>query len=216
MSGHGADPADSTGSCGGVAAKAGGHQTMPEELMRATFDTNLFGPVNTIRAVLPGMRSAGNGAIVNISSVNAHIALPAGPMYAASKAALNAVSEALALEVAPFGIRVTVIEPGFIRTRIASSGQAASALRDDSPYHDVEQRMAAAIAAGVDGGDDPSLVAEAVWDAVTRPDPTFAIPVGTSAAGLIAARRATSDDDWLQGIRANYGLDSMPSSSATR
>jgi len=87
-----------------------------DDEVRALFDTNFFGVVDTIKAVLPGMRQRGRGHVINISSMTGLVANPPNVYYSASKFALEALTEGLAKEVAPFGIHVTAIEPGAIRT----------------------------------------------------------------------------------------------------
>src|SRR4029453_2196745 len=114
--------------------------------------TNLFGPWALIRAVLPGMRRRGSGAIVNVSSVNGFLAIPGGAAYAASKFALEGMSEALALEGAQFGIRVTTVAPGFIARAIATTGRPLSRLDPGSPYAELEERVADYLVDGVAGG----------------------------------------------------------------
>lgn len=89
-----------------------------EAQLRTLFDTNFFGVAATIRAVLPGMRARGKGAILNVSSLNGVVAMPALGYYSASKFALEGLTEALAQEVAPFGIKVMAIQPGGFRTGI--------------------------------------------------------------------------------------------------
>ncbi|MGO4588056.1 oxidoreductase [Paenarthrobacter sp. 2TAF44] len=100
--------------------------------VRALFDTNVFGPVAMIKAVLPGMRSRRSGAIVNISSIGARICPPGSGYYSASKAALEGLSGSLQKELKPLGISVTVVEPGGFRTDFAgrSLTQSAQAIED--------------------------------------------------------------------------------------
>ena len=100
--------------------------------VRALFDTNVFGPVAMIKAVLPGMRSRRSGAIVNISSIGARICPPGSGYYSASKAALEGLSGSLQKELKPLGISVTVVEPGAFRTDFAgrSLTQSAQAIED--------------------------------------------------------------------------------------
>ena len=85
-------------------------------------ETNVFGPIKVIQAILPRLRNQGSGTIINISSVTGLRAVPTNSPYSASKHALEAYSESLSLEVAPFGIRVLVVEPGAFRTNFLGSG----------------------------------------------------------------------------------------------
>lgn len=95
-------------------------ETLPEAA-RAQFETNVFGPAELIQRVLPGMRAQRSGLIVNVSSVVGRFAPPGGGFYNASKHAMEALSDSLRLEVAPFGIRVALIEPGPVRTAFADT-----------------------------------------------------------------------------------------------
>jgi NAD(P)-dependent dehydrogenase (short-subunit alcohol dehydrogenase family) len=184
----------------------GAVETMPDDVLRETFEVNLFAPVAAIRAALPAMRARRSGTIVNISSVMGQVPVPVGSAYAASKAGLEAVSEALALEVYPFGVRVVIIQPGFFRTSIAANGRPRSRLRADSPYAALEEKMADRNQAGVGGGQDPMLAAEQIWDAVHTESVQLRVPVGATAAGILSARRAATDDQWLARMRIAYEL----------
>jgi NAD(P)-dependent dehydrogenase (short-subunit alcohol dehydrogenase family) len=100
----------------------GSIEDMPLDLIEAQFDTNFMGAVHTCKAVLPAMRAQGRGLIILVSSIGARIATPGAGIYYASKAAVSALAETLALEVAPLGIKVTAVEPGAMRTRFAEAG----------------------------------------------------------------------------------------------
>jgi NAD(P)-dependent dehydrogenase (short-subunit alcohol dehydrogenase family) len=192
----------------------GAVEVMPDDLVRATFETNLFGPWALIRAVLPGMRRRRSGAVVNVSSVNGYLAIPGGAAYAASKFALEGMSEALALEVAQFGIRVTTVAPGFITTAIATTNRPLSRLDPASPYADLEERVADYLGDGVAGGEPPAVVAETIWEAVHGDRPRHRVAAGADAAGIIASRRTSPDDAWLAGMRATFGLAGLPDQPA--
>jgi NAD(P)-dependent dehydrogenase (short-subunit alcohol dehydrogenase family) len=114
-------------------------EAVPEEI-RAQFDTNVFGPADLIRRVLPGMRAQRTGLIVNVSSIVGRFGVPGGGFYQASKHALEALSDALRLEVAPFGIRVAVVEPGPVATPFADT--AVLTLHGDVPdYREFRTRL---------------------------------------------------------------------------
>ncbi len=101
----------------GISA-GGALETYPMDVAERVFATNTFGPLRMVQAFAPRMRTAGRGVIVNISSVNGVVTSPMGGIYAASKHALEALSEALQLELGHFGVRVVIIEPGYIATPI--------------------------------------------------------------------------------------------------
>ena len=104
----------------------GAVEDVPAEEWRRQFDVNFFGAIELSRAVLPHMRNAGGGTIVNVSSIAGRLPFPFASPYSASKHALEAMSDALRVEVAPFGVRVVLIEPGPIRTRFAERALAST------------------------------------------------------------------------------------------
>jgi NAD(P)-dependent dehydrogenase (short-subunit alcohol dehydrogenase family) len=168
-----------------------------EEDARATFETNFFGPLRLIRAVLPGMRERGSGTIVNVSSAAGRVAGAGFGMYAASKHALEALSEVLATETVRFGIRVAVIEPGFIGTPILN--KANDSIEDDpgSPYADLDRRLRMLYAGALQNNTSPRVVAETIERAVSTDDPKLRYPVGDDAKAYIAGRRAMSDEAFI-------------------
>ena len=102
-------------------AGMGALEDIPLDLIEQQFATNLMGAINVCKAVLPTMRAQGQGKIILVSSIGARIATPGAGIYYASKAAVSAMAQTLALEVAPLGIQVSAIEPGAMRTRFAES-----------------------------------------------------------------------------------------------
>ena len=169
-----------------------------EELVRATFETNFFGPLRLIQAVLPGMRERRSGTIVNVSSIAGRIAVPGQSMYCASKFALESLSESLALEVRAFDIRVALIEPGVFRTEMV--GRAAQTQLDpDSPYAVIERRAATVYAQGLaTTAGDPHAVAETIERAISTDDPKLRYTVGADAAPFLRGRERISDEDWVE------------------
>lgn len=164
---------------------------------KAMFETNFFGPLRLIRAVLPEMRERRSGTIVNVSSVAGKVAAMGNGLYAASKHALEALSESVALETRPFGIRVAIVEPGFFKTPIIGKAIGAIMLDEASPYADVERRISMIYGSGDTTGGDPATVAQTIEHAVTTADPKLRYRVGVDADVFINGRFAGTDEDWL-------------------
>jgi len=132
----------------------GAVETFPWDLARTTMETNFWGAIRTIRAALPTMRSQGSGRIVNVTSVAALIPASFNAYYSASKVALDRLTEALGWEVARFGIKLALVEPGFYATSITDKSIATQGDIADGPYADVERQVRDFYAKGVaDGGD---------------------------------------------------------------
>lgn len=163
-----------------------------DDAVARLFATNFFGPVNLIKAVLPGMRERGIGTIVNVSSIGARIAIPGGGYYAAAKAALEGLSGALRKEVEPLGLRVMVVEPGSFRTDFRGRSADRSAYQIDA-YDEVLGRTGGQ-ALGPQRG-DPEKAAAAIMHAVEHPEPPKLLVLGTDAlAGFHAAASDESHD----------------------
>ncbi len=166
-------------------------ETSPDEL-RAQLETNVVGVLRVTRAVLPVMRARRTGAIVNLSSISGRVVLPIAGPYHASKWALEALAEALRYEVAPFGIRVTVVEPGPFQTDFhAKEVRVRQSQRDDSPYaslmaaYENESRK---LRRG-----NPEQVAEMIHRVATRRRPRLRWPVGPTAFTGGVLRRFVPD-----------------------
>jgi NAD(P)-dependent dehydrogenase (short-subunit alcohol dehydrogenase family) len=159
--------------------------------IRRLFETNFFGVVRMIQAVAPQMRARGSGTIVNVSSVSGKVAAPLSGFYAASKFALEAVSEALYFEMGHFGIRTVIIEPGYFRTNMSESGVRYGV--DSPPYDELAEmteRMTEALGRSVAPG--PEVVALAIADAIESPA-AVRVPVGTDAEMVLGARASMDD-----------------------
>ena len=169
----------------------------PESELRATFETNFWGVMRVTRAVLPSMRARKSGVIVNISSVAGRLAGPAMGVYPASKFALEAASEALAREVFPLGIKVAIVEPGFVVTPILDKALDTLHLKADSPYADVERRVHMMFTNAKQVGSDPQAIAEVIEEAIASNAGKLRYPAGADAAGMMGARARTSDEDWI-------------------
>jgi len=162
---------------------------------RAAMETNYLGAIRCIQMVLPGMRKRGAGCIVNVSSVAGRVVnSPMGP-YAASKFALEAMTEALAQEVRRFGIRVVLVEPGIIDTDMS---RAVTHPRPDSAYPH-GQRMAGYFSAALEAPVSPALVADTIREIVEGSSWQFRYLVGPDAAPLVEGRAAMTDEEFIAG-----------------
>jgi len=178
--------------------------------VRAMFETNVFGAAAVIQGIVPGMRAAGGGSVVLISSIGARFANPLLGMYHASKYALSAIAEALAVEGRPFGIRVSTIEPGMVDTEFPKATRpTGAAAAGEGPYSPLLDDLRRGFAAWRrDHPTGPDAVARAVVAAALDPDPPFRIPVGDDALMLGAMREGAGDDRaFHDGLVDFLGLD---------
>lgn len=174
-----------------------------EEDVRRQFDTNVFGPLRLIRAVLPGMRARRSGTIVNVSSIAGIVARPYGGLYAASKHALEAISEALHFEVQPFGVRVVLIEPGQFATRLLDNAITGDGFGPGSPYWERAERFDAAIKTLRPGGVAGSAhdVAQLIHRAVHDPHPKLRYLAGGDAETIAATYRSLAFEEYERTMR---------------
>jgi len=163
---------------------------------KAVFETNVLGPLRTMQAVLPSMRARRSGAIVNITSISGRLVSGGHGIYSSSKYALEAMSEALAIETRKYGLRVIIIEPGFISTPILD--KASKPLDADGPYAEVLSRMQAMYTHARAQADPPSVVAEAIAHALDDPEPKLRYVVGAGAEQTVLARDSASDELWIE------------------
>ncbi|MBI5743671.1 MAG: SDR family NAD(P)-dependent oxidoreductase [Elusimicrobia bacterium] len=182
----------------------GAHGTAEEVPLaeaRRQFDVNLFGPARLTQLLLPHMRAAGGGTIINISSIAGKLGMPTGGWYHASKHALEAWSDALRLETAQFGIRVVLVEPGPIKTEWDDT--ALVNLRKYSgsgPYAPMVGRIIEKFRAGYRGGaPGPQAVAQVILKALEARSPAARYAVPFKAAAMLLVKRLTPDAlyDWV-------------------
>lgn len=204
------DALDQVGELDGVVNNAalqgrGPLEDFPLERFHAVMDTNAYGPLRIAQALAPAWRERGSGIFVNISSVQGRVATPLEGAYAASKYALEAMSETLRYELAHFGIRVVIIQPGYI-----APGMKRGANHDGHPdYKPLWEQWDGTDAkvTGPGGRPGPEIVATAIADAVDHPAPPLRIPVGADAEMILATRQAMGDADFEATMRKALGFD---------
>ncbi|HYM15839.1 MAG TPA: SDR family oxidoreductase [Dehalococcoidia bacterium] len=176
-----------------------------DDEIRAQFDTNVFGTMRVIRAVLPSMRERRAGTIVNVSSIGGIVGAPYEGFYSATKHALEAISEVMHYELSSFGVRVIVIEPGGFDTQFGDNIiESRRFAAPDSPYRDLAVRFREALGKlrapdGVPG--DPADVARTICDAVADPNAKLRYLVGGDAQVIAAVRRQTDFEGFEAAMR---------------
>ena len=198
-------------------APTGSVEEAPLTLFRSTMETNYFGVIRCVQAVLPAMRERRSGCIINISSIAGRIALAPMAPYNATKFALEGLSESLAQEVKPFNIRVALVQPGIIDTSMAreiADGQS------QSPYPQ-SHRVSALFTAALQTPRPPSLVGDKVLEIVESGTWQLRHPVGPDAAPFLGWRQSMNDEEWVswgaldddawyERVKADFGLDARP------
>ena len=197
--------------------RMGSVEELPLAAFRAVMETNYFGVIRCIQAIVPSMRARGSGCIINIASVAGQIAMAPLASYTASKFALEALSECLAQEVKSFGIRVAIVEPGIIDTPMSRS----IGTPDAPSAYPHRHRNAALFATVLQNPASPSLVGDKVLEIATSNSWQLRHPVGPDAAPFLGWRRGMNDeawvdfgalDDtaWLDRVKTDFGLDARP------
>ena len=191
-------------------SQSGAIESIPLDDIRRQFETNVFGLIRMSQLVLPGMRKAGKGRIINIGSMGGKLTFPGGGSYHATKYAVEAISDAMRFEVQGFGVQVVLIEPGLITTEFAHAAVASTDGLDDGPYADFNSKVGAVTAgiyesrlAGLVGG-GPETVAEVIRTAIESKRPKARYTVTPSATLGIVQRQLTPDRLWDLMMRAQF------------
>jgi NAD(P)-dependent dehydrogenase (short-subunit alcohol dehydrogenase family) len=191
----------------GVLVNNAGHggggpvEEVPLDIVRETFETNVFAVIRLCQLVLPGMRARRSGLIVNLGSAAGLVTPPTGCPYAMTKYAMESLCDALRPEVAPFGIRVTLIQPGAVRTRFMANSELHQPTGDaDSPYAvykaNVVKMAAHAHRDGAPGVLEADDVAAVILKAVTASRPKARYKAGSQVRLAPVARRVLGDRGW--------------------
>ena len=187
----------------------------PIAAFRQVMETNFFGGLRCIKAVVPSMRERKSGCIINITSVAGQFAMPPQGPYASSKWAFEGLSECLAQELSPFNVRVAIVEPGVIATPLTTTPRPAPPA---SPYSMHGRRMGALFAASLSNPTSPFEVAKTIQDIVDGNSTKLRNPSGADGALLINWRKnktdeewvslgAASDAEWAADVKKNLGAD---------
>jgi NAD(P)-dependent dehydrogenase (short-subunit alcohol dehydrogenase family) len=194
--------------------RTGSVEEIPLSEFRAVMETNYFGALRCIQAVLPAMRQRRSGCIINVTSVAGRFATSPFAPYTASKFALEALSESLAQEVKPFNIRVAIVEPGIIDTRMSRHVGVA----ENPSTYPQQRRTAALFAAALKNPTPPSVVAEKVLEIAVGNTWQLRHLVGPDAAPFVGWRQSMSDEQWVDlgalddnawydRVKADFGID---------
>jgi NAD(P)-dependent dehydrogenase (short-subunit alcohol dehydrogenase family) len=172
-------------------------EQMPVNEVEQVFQTNLFGSVRCAQAVLPTMRAQRSGAIINVASIAGRIGAPIQGPYCASKFAMLAFTESLAVEVSGYGIKVRALLPGFVATRMLDTSFVGYEPDEQDPYNDLQRRWSMVYAQARQMASDPKLMADAVSDAVDDPDDWLFRLVGEDSKVFADGRSAMGDTGWI-------------------
>jgi NAD(P)-dependent dehydrogenase (short-subunit alcohol dehydrogenase family) len=167
--------------------------------LKDQFETNFFGVIRTIQAVLPTMRSQKSGTIVNVSSVAGRIGFPVTPGYISTKFALEGLSESMRYELFPFGIKTIIIEPGVIKTNLFATLKKTT--KQDSPYKDMTEKVMNGLLMMSEMGTPPQEVAKTIVKAVSSESPLPRYPVGNDAIMFLEAKRDKTDIEFENYIK---------------
>jgi NAD(P)-dependent dehydrogenase (short-subunit alcohol dehydrogenase family) len=180
-------------------------ETYPLESFAHVLEVNTLGPLRMAQAVVPAWRERGSGVLVNISSVQGKIGTPLEGAYAASKHALEALSETLHFELGHFGIRVVIIEPGYIAPGMKHDDDHAG----PAHYAELHEQWGAMVntLVGPEGRPGPELVGLAVADALENPESPLRVEVGRDAAMVLELRRTLNDAEFEATMRTALGLE---------
>jgi NAD(P)-dependent dehydrogenase (short-subunit alcohol dehydrogenase family) len=188
-------------------ALAGAFEDLAIEEIKAQYETNFFGLIRTTQAVLPNMRKQKSGTIVNISSGAGRFGYPTGSAYVSTKFAVEGLSESMAYELEPLGIKVILVEPGVIKTNIANGMVIAKKSQNsNSPYSQIMQKMSTSFEHMLENASSPDLVAKVVLQAVTSENPSLRYLAGKDVEMWVEAKRNMSDDEFYKMMKQSFNF----------
>lgn len=181
-------------------------EEIPTQEIKNNFETNFFGPIDVMKAVLPQMRLQKSGLIINITSIAGYMGLPYRSVYSASKGALELITEALRMEVKGFGITITNVAPGDFATNIAA-GRFHAPLVKGSAYEETYGRTLAMMDDHVTHGSNPTEMANAIFAIIQNPAPKVHYKVGSFLQKFsIVLKRILPDKQYEKMLMKHYKL----------
>ena len=175
----------------------------PVAEMRRVFDTNFFGALEVIKAVVPYMRKQGSGMILNITSIAGYMGLPYRGVYSATKGALGITTEAYRMELKEFNVKMTTVAPGDFATNIAS-GRYHSPIIEDSPYKVNYSNTLKLMDEHVDKGMDPKIMAKVIYKIMNTTNPKVHYRVGFFMQKFSIALKRLLPDTWYERLLLNH------------
>jgi len=181
-------------------------EEIPSQEIKNNFETNFFGPIEVMKAVLPQMRAQRSGLIINITSIAGYMGLPYRGIYSASKGALELITESLSMEVKPFGIKITSVAPGDYATNIAAGRFHAPVIKG-SEYEKSYAATLNRMNEQVDSGNNPIEMAEAIFDIINAVQPKIHYKVGSFIQKFsIVLKRILPDNIYEKILMNHYKL----------
>ena len=182
-------------------------EATPEKAIRMQFDVNVIGTLLVSKNVIPYMRKAGDGTIINISSMGGKITFPLGTLYHGSKFAVEGMSEALSFELEAIGVKVKMIEPGMINTNFEETTMKNMAIDpSQTEYAPFLEKVMAGMKQAGSNNSEPIVVAEKIYEAATDGKNQLRYIAGADAEQIILARKQLDDDAYMAMLKQNMGL----------
>jgi NAD(P)-dependent dehydrogenase (short-subunit alcohol dehydrogenase family) len=183
----------------------GAFEDLAMDEIKAQYETNFFGLIRVTQAVLPTMRRRKSGTIVNISSGAGRFGFPNASAYVSTKFAVEGLSESISYELAPFGIKVVIVEPGVIRTNFGNGLVVAKKSQDpNSQYSQMMKKIANAFEQMTKNASSPDLVANVVLNAVKNENPNLRYLAGNDVEQWLGAKRNMSDEEFYKMMNQNF------------